>query len=80
MVLDGRTGGRKDGWAHGRRQNCIPPTLSVITSTKQRIKCLAQGHNAVLPVRLETATPQSRIEHSTTEPPRSAARGHIVYA
>ena len=30
--------------------------------------CLAQGHNAVLPVRLEPATPQSRDKHSTIEP------------
>ena len=36
---------------------------------KQRIKYLAQGHNAVHPVRLEPATPQSREKHSTTEPP-----------
>ena len=42
-----------------------------LTSTKQRIKCLAQGHNAVPPVRLEPAAPQSRIKHSTTEPPCS---------
>ena len=30
-----------------------------LTSTKQRIKCLAQGHNTVPPVRLEPATPRS---------------------
>ena len=30
--------------------------------------CLAQGHNAVMPVRLEPATPRSRVKHSTTEP------------
>ena len=41
------------------------------TSTKQRIKCLAQGHITVPPVRLEPATPRSRVKHSTTEPPRS---------
>ena len=45
------------------------------TSTKQRKKCLAQGHNAVPPVELEPATPQSRIKHSTTEPPRSSSTG-----
>ena len=28
--------------------------------------CLVQGHNAVLPVRLEPATPQSQDKHSTT--------------
>ena len=42
------------------------------TRTKQKIKCLAQGHNAVPLVRLEPATPQSRVKHSTTEPPRSS--------
>ena len=38
-------------------------------SAKQRIKCLAQGHKAVPTVRLEPATPQSRVKHSTTESP-----------
>ena len=33
--------------------------------------CLAQGHNAVTPVRLEPAVPRSRAKHSTTEPLRS---------
>ena len=33
--------------------------------------CLAQGHNAVTPVRLEPAAPQSRVKHSTTKPLRS---------
>ena len=31
------------------------------TSTKQRIKCLAQGHNTVPSVSLEPATPQSEV-------------------
>ena len=31
--------------------------------------CLAQGHNPVMPVRLEPTTPQSRVKHSTTELP-----------
>ena len=30
--------------------------------------CLAQGHNAVTPVRLKLATPRSQDKHSTTEP------------
>ena len=34
------------------------------TSTKQRLICLAQRHNAVTPVRL--ATPRSPVKHSTT--------------
>ena len=29
--------------------------------------CLAQGHNAVMQVRLEPATPRSSVKHSTTE-------------
>ena len=33
--------------------------------------CLAQGHNAVTPVRLKPASPRSRVKHSTTEPLRS---------
>ena len=33
--------------------------------------CLAQGHNAVTPVRLKPAAPHSRVKHSTTEPRRS---------
>ena len=32
--------------------------------------CLAQGHNAVTPVRLKHAALQSRVKHSTTEPPQ----------
>ena len=39
-----------------------------LTSTKQRIKCLAQGHDTVQPARLQPATPRSRVKHSTTEP------------
>ena len=31
--------------------------------------CLAQGHNAVAPVRLEPTAPQSRVKHSTIELP-----------
>ena len=33
--------------------------------------CLAQGHNAVPPVRLEPATLQSQVKNFTTEPLRS---------
>ena len=33
--------------------------------------CLAQGHNAVTPVRLKPAALRSRVRHSTTEPVRS---------
>ena len=40
------------------------------TSTKLRSMCLAQGHNAVMWVRLEPAAPRSWVKHSTTEPLR----------
>ena len=33
--------------------------------------CLAQGHNAVMLVRLEPTSPLSRVKRSTTEPLRS---------
>ena len=33
--------------------------------------CLAQGHNAVSPVRLDPATIRSRLKYSTVEPLRS---------
>ena len=50
--------------------------------------CLDQGHKAVKPVRLECATPQSRVKHSTTEPLASLDLKHdcqkhyrlVVYA
>ena len=35
------------------------------TSTKQGLMCLAQGHNAVTPVKLEPATPRSPVDHCT---------------
>ena len=41
------------------------------TSTKHGLMCLAQGHNTVLQVRLDPATPQSLVKLSTTEPLRS---------
>ena len=37
--------------------------------------CLAQGHNAVTPLRLEPAAPQSRVKHSTTKPVCSLLNG-----
>ena len=33
--------------------------------------CLAQGHNAVTPVKLEPAALRSQVKHSTTGPLRS---------
>ena len=47
------------------------------TSTKQGIMCLAQGHNAVHPVRLEPATPWFGDKHSTTEPLRSLLCNYV---
>ena len=38
------------------------------TSTKQGLMCLAQGYNAVPPVRLKPTMPRSRVKHNTTEP------------
>ena len=38
------------------------------TSTKLGIMCLAQGHNAVTPVRLDPVASPSRVKNSTTEP------------
>ena len=37
-----------------------------------RINVLAQGHNAVMPVRLKPMAPQLQVKHSTTEPPKKA--------
>ena len=37
---------------------------------KQGFMCLPQGHKAVMLVRLESATLQPRVKHSTTEPLR----------
>ena len=39
-----------------------------LTSSKLGSMCLAQGHNAVMRVRLEPVAPRSRVKHSTTEP------------
>ena len=36
------------------------------TITKLGLMCLAQGHNAVAPVRLEPTDTRSRVKHSTT--------------
>ena len=40
--------------------------------------CLAQGHNAVMPERLEPGAPLSEVKHSTTEPLRSLDYMYIV--
>ena len=41
--------------------------------------CLAQGHNAVTPVRLKPAAPWSRVKHSTTEPLHSLFVPFLVW-
>ena len=38
------------------------------SSIKQELMCLAQGHNAVLPVRFKSATSPFFVKHTTTEP------------
>ena len=38
-----------------------------LTSSKQRIKSLAQGNKKMPLVRLKPTIPQSQIQHSTTE-------------
>ena len=47
------------------------------TSTKLGLMCLAQGHNAVTPVRLKPVAPQSGVKHSTTELLNSDSEGRI---
>ena len=44
----------------------VPSHVCSGLHTKQGLMCLAQGHNAVSPVRLEPATLGSRVKHSTT--------------
>ena len=41
------------------------------TSTKQGLMSIAQGHYTLTSMRLESATPRSRVTNSTTEPLRS---------
>ena len=49
------------------------------TSTKQGLKCLAQGHDAVKPVRLQPKTLRSWDKHSTTEPLHPGGGGGYSY-
>ena len=39
---------------------------------------MCQRHNAVKPVRLESAAPQSRVKHSSTQPLRSHVFENIM--
>ena len=48
------------------------------SSTKLGLMCLAQGHNAVTPVRLEPTASRSRVKHSTTETLRSSGLMLVV--
>ena len=45
--------------------------LPGLTGTKLGLMRLAQGHNAMTPVRLEAAATRYLVKHSTTEPLRS---------
>ena len=49
-----------------------------LTSTKLGLMCLAQGQNAVTPVRLEPVAPRSRVKHSSTKPLRSLTNGSLT--
>ena len=42
--------------------------------------CLAQGHNAVTPVRLEPAAPRSWVKQSAIEELRSRVSGSELFA
>ena len=46
--------------------------FTVKTSTKQRIKCVAEGHNTLSLVSLDLATLRPEVYHSTTESLRSS--------
>ena len=59
-------------------QSCRGRVFLGWTSTRQRIKCLAQGHNAVPPMRHEPRTPRSRVKPSTSEPPCSTKKNQIL--
>ena len=48
-----------------------------LNSTKQGLMCLAQGHKAVTPVRLEPAALRSRVKQSTIEPLHTAERTSV---
>ena len=50
-------------------QLCRDRSTLVEPDTKQRLMCLAQGHNTVMPVRLELATSRSQVNHSTNTLP-----------
>ena len=39
-----------------------------LTNTKQGLMCLAQGYNAVPPMRLEPTSPWSQVKHNSTVP------------
>ena len=47
------------------------------TSTKQRVKCIAQGHNTVSLVMLQPTNPRSHVKHSTSESPCSCFHDKI---
>ena len=54
------------------------PGLNQDVLSKLGLMCLAQGHNAVMPVRLEPLAPRSRVKHSATEPLHSQEYMHLI--
>ena len=62
LMLDVLSGVAKNG------MGCFVPGCFVLHSVlKQGLMCRAQGHNAVPPMRLEPATTQSQVNHSTCD-------------
>ena len=49
------------------------------TSTKQRVKCLSQGHKAVHLMMLKLTTPRSLAKHSTTKLLHSSIQNSIIF-
>ena len=67
---------RQKVWTEGWTEWTDAKTISLrlrqgITITKLGLMYLAQGYNAVTPVRLEPVALRSRVKHSTIEPLRS---------
>ena len=58
--------------SHQQSFSYIGTSLLGLNQYLARINVLAQGHNLVMPVRLEPTTLRSQVKHSTTEPLRSA--------
>ena len=59
---------RSRGWDKKIPHGVLPMEQLVLSDKWARIMCPAQGQSAVLPLRLEPATLQSRAKNSITEP------------